>query len=352
MKSSKNSILLKILRGQSALRAAVVCPGGMMSLAVTEVLGARGIRLVDAHGDARAMADLAAAMHEASGFDNLAMPFCMTVEAESYGATVDLGDDLTQPKVRGAVLAPDGTGTLPRPKWSSGRAGVLLEALRLARRERPGTPVMGNLVGPFSLLAMLADPLMVLRWTRRKPELALGYLDCITRELARFGALQVKAGADCVCIADPTATGEILGGELFSKFAAPFLARLVAALRGEGVPVIIHICGDVAAIERELFSLRPDAMSFDAMVSLARLAAKKPPWLVMGNVDAFLLEAGPAAKVKRRARALAAHGVRLLAPACGVIPTTPVANLRAMRGAAQQPHLEEGRRGSDPPPSR
>ncbi len=333
MKASENSILLDALRGEETPRAAAVCPGGMMSLVVKEVLDAQGIRLVDAHRDARTMARLAVAMQEAAGFDNLAMPFCMTVEAEAYGATVDLGDDLTQPKVRGAVLPSDGSGTLATPDWRGGRAGALLDGLALARRERPALPVMGNLVGPFSLLAMLADPLMVLRWTRRRPELVDAYLARITDDLADFGALQIAAGADCVCIAEPTATGEILGAALFARFARPALERLVAALRAPSVPVIVHICGDVRAIERELLALHPDAMSFDSMVSLARLAAKKPPWRVMGNVDAFLLERGPVGAVGRKSRALVESGVRLLAPACGVVPTTPVAHLRAMREA-------------------
>ncbi len=336
MNSAKDSILLKALRGETCPRPAVVCPGGMMSFAVKDVLSAEGLHLVDAHAEASAMARLAVAMRRATGFDNVGMPFCMTVEAEAYGATVDLGDDLTQPKVRGAVLAADGSGKLRRPRWTSGRAGVLLKALALAKRLEPAAPVVGNLVGPFSLLAMLADPLMVLRWTRRKPELVAGYLDRITRGLARFGAMQLKAGADVLCIAEPTATGEILGGELFARFSQPYLARLVEALCAKGVPVIVHICGEVRAIERELFALKPDAMSFDSMVNLARLAAMKPPWLVMGNVDAFLLEAGPADRVKRRSRALVQGGVRLLAPACGVVPTTPASHLRAMVDAVQQ----------------
>ncbi len=346
MKASESSLLLKALRGEETPRAAVVCPGGMMSLVVTEVLAAEGIRLADAHGDAGTMARLALAMQRATGFDNVAMPFCMTVEAERWGATVDLGNDLTQPKVRGTVLASDGTRRLSKPDFRAGRAATLLEAIRISRRERPDLPVIGNLVGPFSVLAMLADSLMVLRWTRRRPEVVDAYLAEITEGLAQFGALQLDAGADAICIAEPTATGEILGGELFGRFARPALHKLVSAVKkGSGPltpsggltpfsPVIIHICGDVKAIERELFALTPDAMSFDSMVSLPALAAKGPPWLVMGNVDAFLLERGPASRVAERARTLAEKGVRLLAPACGVVPTTPITHLRALRDAA------------------
>ncbi len=201
--------------------AEVLCPGGMMSMAVTEVMDATGAAWPDVHADAAGMARLAAAMREATGFDNVAAPFCMTVEAEAFGAEVDMGDRTAQPHVVRPVLPDDGTGRLPEPDLRAGRAGVLLDALRELRRRCPDAAVIGNVVGPFSLLAMLADPLMVLRWTRRRPELVDGYLDAITPHLERFAADQVAAGADAVCIADPTATGEILGGALFRALRPP-----------------------------------------------------------------------------------------------------------------------------------
>jgi len=327
-------VLLDILGRKGDGRPAVVCPGGMMSLAVTEVMAASGTSWPEAHTDAKAMLRLALAMQEATGFDNLAMPFCMTVEAEAYGAEVDLGSGSVQPKVRGQVLASDGTGELRRPDFKAGRAGVLLAALRAAKRSGVDLPLVGNLVGPFSLLGMLCDPLMVLRWTRRKGGVVHGYMGRITDDLCAFGALQRKAGADVVCIAEPTATGEILGGPLFREFVLPHLGRLVRALKSEGLAVIVHICGDARAIERELFELKADALSFDSMVNLIALKRKNPPWEVMGNVDAFLLERGPAADVSRRSHRLIDGGVRLLAPACGVIPRTPVSHLKAMRSAA------------------
>jgi len=55
----------------------------------------------------------------------------------------------------------------------------------------------------------------------------------------------------------------------------------------------------------------------------------------MGNVSAFLLKEGPPDRIIGRCRRLVAGGVRLLAPACGIIPTTPLAHLRAMRRAVE-----------------
>jgi [methyl-Co(III) methanol-specific corrinoid protein]:coenzyme M methyltransferase len=334
------SIFLEVLRGRHPGRAAVVCPGGMMSMAITEVMDAGCAPWPEAHTDARTMLRLAVAMQEATGFDNLAMPFCMTVEAEAYGARIDMGTRTVQPRVVGRILQEDGhsclsagkgVGDMPVPDFESGRARVLIEALTYAADRGLDLPVVGNLVGPFSLLGMLADPLLVMRWTRRRPELLRDCLERITTDLCAFGRIEQRAGADVICIAEPTATGEILGGRLFREFVRPCLERLVETLHAAGVPVIIHICGDVAAIETELLEIPADAMSFDRPVDLVGLVAKRPPWEVMGNVDAFLLERGPADAIARSCRRLLEGGVRLLAPACGVVPNTPLSHLRAMR---------------------
>ena len=324
-------VVMACLRGEPAGRPAVLCPGGMMSMAVTEVMDAAGAAWPAVHSDAEGMARLAAAMREATGFDNVAAPFCMTVEAEAFGAEVDMGDRTAQPHVVAPVLADDGSGRLPEADLRAGRAGVLLSALGELRRRCPDAAVIGNIVGPFSLLAMLADPLMVLRWTRRRPDLVEGYLDALTARLERFAVDQVEAGADAVCIADPTATGEILGGVLFERLALPCLNRLARRVRAAGAAAIVHICGDVARLRDALGALEVDAVSVDSMVDLPGLAAERPPWRVMGNVSAFALERGPAERIEGGSRRLAAAGVRLIAPACGLVPTTPVAHLRAMR---------------------
>jgi len=335
--------LMQILSGQKGERPAVLCPGGMMSLAVTEVMTAE-TAWPRAHTDEEAMVGLALAMQEASGFDNLALPFCMTLECEAYGAAVDFGDRLTQPRVKAPILSLDGSvdpaaggrrpaALLRRPDFQRGRPALVLRAMRRLRSLRPDVALVGNLNGPFSILGELADLPLLLKSTRRNGDQVHGLLARITDDLVELGKLQVAAGAQVVCLAEPTATGEILGGGLFRDFALPGLNRLAAGLRLAGAAVIVHICGDVRWIEQELFALVAQAVSFDSSVNLLALLEKRPPWQVMGNVSPLVLEAGPAESVALQCRRLATGGVRLIAPACGIVPTTPLAHLRAMREA-------------------
>ncbi|GAH62662.1 unnamed protein product, partial [marine sediment metagenome] len=108
----------------------------MMSLAVAEVMTGEGVAWPEAHRNAEAMLRLAIAMQEATGFNNVALPFCMTVEAEAYGARIDMGSMSVQPKVVEPILPVDG-GELPHPDFRARRAGTLLEALSMAKECRP-----------------------------------------------------------------------------------------------------------------------------------------------------------------------------------------------------------------------
>jgi MtaA/CmuA family methyltransferase len=330
--------LLAILRGRPADRPAVLCPGGMMSLAVTEVMRPATAWPL-AHTDEDAMVGLALAMRQATGFDNLALPFCMTLECAAYGAAIDLGDLTTQPRVRRPLLALGGPGApsealeLLPADFHAGRAATVLRAMRRLRAAGPDGALVGNLNGPFSVLGELIEFTTLLKLARRKPDVVRRLLSRVTDDLAGFAAMQIDAGAEIICIAEPSATGEILGGELFRALVLPCLNRLCGAVRERGAAAIVHICGDVRRIAAELRELSAYAVSFDSGVNLADLTATAPPWRPMGNVSPLLLESGPPQAIARQVRRLVADGVRLIAPACGIVPTTPVAHLRAMRDA-------------------
>jgi uroporphyrinogen-III decarboxylase len=75
------------------------------------------------------------------------------------------------------------------------------------------------------------------------------------------------------------------------------------------------------------------------MVSGRELKAALPEVVRVGNVDALLLQREDAATVERVARA-AARDFDIVSPACGLVPTTPAENLRAMVRAVRGEHAQ------------
>lgn len=323
--------LLDILRGKGAERPACICPGGMMNMVTAPLMEACGVSLPEAHSSAEQMAALAKAVYDWGCFENVGVPFCMTVEAEAMGASVDLGSAIFEPRVVGYVMdSISERAKLPTLDIHKGRAKVVLEAIALLKEQCPQLPVIGNLTGPVSTAASLMEPMVFYRELRKKNEDAHAYMDFVTEQLLTFGLAQIRAGADVIAISDPSGTGEILGPKYFAEFAVPCLNRLVERFHREGVPVIVHICGQMSTVYQQVREIGSDTLSFDAIVSMKEAREQLPGRVLMGNVSTYALEFADPEKIAAMTRLCLNHGVHILAPACGLGMKTPLANEQAM----------------------
>jgi MtaA/CmuA family methyltransferase len=326
--------LITTLNGRPVDRAPFICPGGMMSMIVTEVMEQGESFWPQAHSDAELMARLTAAANRLAGVENVGVPFCMTVEAEAMGAQVDLGSLEHEPRVVAYAMAQlaelDKLAPLDPAR---GRAGVCCEAVRILKQLAPGVPVIANLTGPVSLATSLIDPLLYYRALRLDKEAAHRLTLLSTESAITFGDALIEAGADVICIADPSATGELIGGKAFAEFVLPYLNLMTEHFKERfGIPSIVHICGDVKSLGETLREIRAEAVSVDSVVGIPRLQDLAHGKVTMGNVSTFLLERGTAEAVALAGRVCLDHGVDILAPACGIGPRTPLANIKSLAG--------------------
>jgi [methyl-Co(III) methanol-specific corrinoid protein]:coenzyme M methyltransferase len=146
----------------------------------------------------------------------------------------------------------------------------------------------------------------------------------------------VENGAALISIADPTATGEILGPRLFEEYALPYLNRIVKAVHKAGKPVIVHICGDVKTVKKHLFNLQSDALSVDAMVNLGLIKEENNSITTMGNLSTYLLESGNSDTIRQAARVLLGRNIDIVAPACGLSTSSPLENIQSFTAAVKE----------------
>jgi len=323
--------LLLTLAGEPVDRPAFICPGGMMNMAVTEAMDECGHAWPSVHEDAAGMAALTRAVCGSGGLENLGAPFCMTLEAEAMGAAVSMGSRDTEPRVTTYVMEDLGDlDALTALDPHAGRAAIVADAVRLMAASSPDVPVIADLSGPVSLATSLADPLPFYKALRRDPERARALLEVCTQAAITFGDALVDAGADVVCVADPSATGELLGGRAFEQFALPYINDIVRHFAARGVPSIVHICGDVRALGPVLRGVAAPVISVDSIVRIDVLRQLAPEHLTMGNISTYLLEYGKPRTLSMVAENLLRQGVDIMAPACGIGARTPLANLRAV----------------------
>ena len=318
--------LLRLLKGKDVDRSPVICPGGMMSACVTEILeGIKGNHNLDY----KAMAQASRNIYNGTGFENFGVPFAMIVEAEPLGAKVQIGDKLVEERVieynsNSLEQIMETYTVIPK---NENRMNVVLNAI--GELKNTSVPVIGNITGHISTATSAVDPLVILKMLRKQPDRAYSFFKFINNYLIEYAKESINAGADVIVISDPTATGEILGGKNFGKFAVPFYKEIIDTIHSLNVPVIVHICGNANTIIEGLNLINADGYSFDSVVNM-RHAKSLIKGRLMGNVSTQLLHTGEKEKIISITKNCIDSGVDIIAPACGLSMATSIDNLKTM----------------------
>ena len=329
--------LQTVLSGKKADRTPCICPGGMMNMITEELMQTVQIYLPQAHTDATMMSGLAKAVYEQGCFENYGVPFCMTIEAEEMGAKVDLGSSAYEPHVTEYVMETvSDWKKLPSVDPEHGRARVVLDAIRILKAEGNDVPIVGNLTGPVITASSVMEPVIFYKELRKKNEDAHGCMQFVTDQLIRFGKAQIEAGADVIALSDPSATGEILGPKFFKEFTVRYVNQIVDAMKEAGAQTIVHICGHMNPVYKEVNEIHSDALSFDSVVPMKEAKSELKDRTLMGNVSTYALEFGEPDKVKTLTENCVKNGSDIIAPACGLGMRSPLANIRAILAAVRK----------------
>lgn len=318
--------LLGVLEGEIQDRPPVICPGGMMNAAVSEIVR-------DIHGNhnvtSEAMVAAAKLVREMAGFENYGVPFCMTVESEPFGIKLDFGDKEREPVVTeyNELDISEIISKYNEVDLNNYRIPAVLEAI--AELKNDSIPVIGNITGAISTATSVVDPLMLFKLMRKAPDKAYEFIAFINNKLAKYAEKMLDMGADVIVISDPTATGEILGKVNFEKFAVPMFKEMAEAIHRKNAKLIIHICGNTNSIIESLNLIGADAYSFDSIVNI-KISKEKINSKIMGNVSTQLLQDGTPDRVIVNTKHCMDSGSDIISPACGLGMSTPVVNLKAM----------------------
>lgn len=323
--------LLRVLNKQEVERQPVICPGGMMNSAIVDIMNKTGHVLPEAHHTPELMSALARDVNEYTGFENFGVPFCMTVEAEVLGSDINFGTLRCEPKIQKEAF--DAVSQVEfKPLGSmekSSRVGSVVQSIYMLSRKYPDIPAIGSITGPLSTAASIVDPMSFLKQLRKDKENAHKVIDYVTDHLLEYAQLMIDNGASVISIADPTATGEILGPKMFEEYAVKYLNKLVDGIHSMGVPAIIHICGKMEAVKPLVAQLHGDALSVDAFVNLKNIKENYNDVTTMGNLSTIMLEQSDTESIRKRAEMLIHDNINILAPACGLSTTTPLENISA-----------------------
>lgn len=323
--------LNKALHNETVDRPPCICPGGMMNMITTDLMDICGITWPEAHTDARMMAKLALASYEQGCFENVGVPFCMTVEPEAMGAEVTMGTKNFEPHI--TAYAADSVKEwrkLSRTDINKGRAKVVLDAIRILKGKNLEVPIIGNLVGPVSTASSVVDPDSFYKELKIAKTEAHEFMTFVTEQLIEFANAMIEAGADFIVISDPSGTGEILGPKLFEEYVVKYLNMLLDGIENKNAGSIVHICGQMRSVYEQVNKIHANALSFDAVVPMREARNNLGNRVLMGNVSTFALEFGDEKRIENLTKHCVKEGSKIISPACGLGTKSPIANVRAI----------------------
>jgi MtaA/CmuA family methyltransferase len=323
--------LNKVFNKEKTDRPPCICPGGMMNMVTTDIMEAVGIRFPEAHMNAQMMADLATAVYEKGCFENYGVPFCMTVEAEEFGAKVDMGTNIYEPHVvKYAISSVKEWGEISPIDYQKGRTKVVLDAIKLLKLRGDDVPIIGNLTGPISTASSVIEPVVFYKELRKSNREAHEYLDFVTDQLILFAKKQIESGADIIAISDPSGTGEILGPKLFEEFAVKYINKLIDSIKKQNINTIVHICGQMKNVYPQVNKIKSDVLSFDSIVNISEARENLGSRLLMGNVSTYAIEFGDPKKIAELTEKCVKDGSDIISPACGLGMRSPLINVKSM----------------------
>ncbi len=208
-----------------------------------------------------------------------------------------------------------------------GRVWVFLETVRLLSKELK-VPVGSFVIGPFTLAGLMMGASDIALATVDTPDVVLAAVNFCEHVVIEYAKALQAAGAEIVCILDPTAV--ILSPGAYWEFAGRSVESVVRHL---ATRTVLHICGNTHHLVGGMCETGVQGLSLDSVVDLPRIAREIPGDVVLiGNVDPVgtMLQGTPE-KVRHDTLALldamAEHENFILSTGCDLPAETPVANI-------------------------
>jgi [methyl-Co(III) methanol-specific corrinoid protein]:coenzyme M methyltransferase len=326
--------LLALLRGEKPAYRPVI---SVCQYATYELMDTLGAFWPKAHTDAAEMAALASGGYKVYGLDAVRVPWGQTTEAEAMGAVTKDGGKMHFPSITTHPFTIEDEPVFPADFLQQGPIPAVLEAVRKLKAEYGGEiAVMGSVCGPFSIAANVLGIAAALKNAMKKPEAIRPFVDLGLKAGKAFAKAYRDAGADIIVIEDMMASMTMISPKIYRDLVFQPEKDLIAYINSEvKLPNILHICGKLDTVIREVASTGATAISVEHSVDIpgARkiLADAGLNVLITGVIDPMdVLKDGSLEDIKAAVEKSVELGVDIVAPGCAVAPDTPIANVRKM----------------------
>lgn len=264
----------------------------------------------------------------------------LTVEAEAFGATVQLSDDEI-PSVTGRLVSDeDSVKALPIPDMTAGRIPEYLKANRLAAENIKNIPVLSGCIGPYSLAGRLYDMSEIMVGIYIEPDTINLLLEKCTQFLLSYCQHLKETGTAGVVMAEPAAG--LLSNEDCMEYSTKYVKQIVDAVQDENFTVILHNCGNTGQCTEAMIASGAKALHFGNKIDMVTALRECPSDIIaMGNLDPVgIFKQATANEVSQETKALLEKTSEfknfVISSGCDLPPHVPVENLKAFFDAVKE----------------
>ena len=140
---------------------------------------------------------------------------------------------------------------------------------------------------PFSLASMIRGTenwMMDFYMTEEK--LIFELLDYCTEASSQFIKLMAQTGCDMVSNGDSPAGPEMIPPDLYTKFAQPYVTKVVDVAHASGLDYVLHICGNTDIIIDQMIETGADGLELDYKTDVKKAFNQmQDKCTFFGNVD-------------------------------------------------------------------
>jgi uroporphyrinogen decarboxylase len=194
--------------------------------------------------------------------------------------------------------------------------------------------------GPFTLAARFVGEEAFMKYTFKKPTFVEKMSDfCADLLIALYEPL-VNDGIECLSIADPTASGDLINPKQMERFAIPPLKKMSDWAKSKNVHTILHICGNTSDRLDLFLKTGCSTIFFDQKVDIAKAKEVLSGKMCFGGnvAPVHVLLNKTAAEVEAVCREVietaGKDGGFVLVPGCDIPPTIPFENIKTFHDVA------------------
>jgi MtaA/CmuA family methyltransferase len=297
---------------------------------------ALGVPYLEYVTDHRVLAE--AQLHTAAkfDFDYVSVISDPAREASDLGAKIQWFDNQPPAIVETEALLHDKTSLsglrLPDIAESS-RMLDRVEGVRLLAKQTGANKIVeGWVEGPCAMAADLRGLNTLMLDLYDDEGFVIDLFEFVVAMETEFARAQVRAGATLIGSGDAAAS--LIGPKFYNRFVQPYEQKLIRTIRGMGVPVRLHICGNTRKILPGMGQTGADIVDLDFLSPLEEgRAAMGASQVLLGNMDPVraLRDGSPESVFQTLEECYAQAGPRYIVGAgCEVARGTPHENVMAM----------------------